>query len=160
MHLNSRLSFDLSTERMASLTGRISIIVSVLHFWGRGSNANPAAPPHSQLGVNHKKPLQTFRPYNIAHRGSNGELPEETEAAYLVIDYLYCIYIHYAFFCDYTRRHSQCTHTHPTPSYPYVHLRVDGNIAYPLPLKSTVSLTPESTTPSNRKKNDPTGSRT
>ncbi|KAK8621497.1 hypothetical protein V6N13_080931 [Hibiscus sabdariffa] len=29
-----------------------------------------------------RKPLQTIRPYNIAHRGSNGELPEETLAAY------------------------------------------------------------------------------
>ncbi|KAF8674485.1 hypothetical protein HU200_048321 [Digitaria exilis] len=37
----------------------------------------------SFCGWNHKKPIQTFRPYNIAHRGSNGELPEETEAAYL-----------------------------------------------------------------------------
>jgi hypothetical protein len=31
-----------------------------------------------------KKPLQTERPYNIAHRGANGELPEETHAAYEV----------------------------------------------------------------------------
>ena len=31
-----------------------------------------------------RQPLQTFRPYNIAHRGSNGEIPEETAAAYLV----------------------------------------------------------------------------
>ncbi|XP_023637698.1 LOW QUALITY PROTEIN: glycerophosphodiester phosphodiesterase GDPD6 [Capsella rubella] len=30
-----------------------------------------------------KKPLQTFRPYNLAHRGSNGELPEETAPAYM-----------------------------------------------------------------------------
>ncbi|MCL7049026.1 hypothetical protein MKW94_001100, partial [Papaver nudicaule] len=29
------------------------------------------------------QPLQTFRPYNIAHRGSNGEIPEETVAAYM-----------------------------------------------------------------------------
>ena len=64
------------------MTGHISIIVLALLFGG--SKANPAAPSHSQLDVNHKKPLQTFRPYNIAHRGSNGELPEETAAAYLV----------------------------------------------------------------------------
>ncbi|PWA51775.1 glycerophosphodiester phosphodiesterase GDPD6 [Artemisia annua] len=31
-----------------------------------------------------KKPLQTFRPFNVAHRGSNGEIPEETTPAYLV----------------------------------------------------------------------------
>ncbi|KAL6995068.1 Glycerophosphodiester phosphodiesterase gdpd6 [Sarracenia purpurea var. burkii] len=30
-----------------------------------------------------RQPLQTLRPYNIAHRGSNGELPEETAAAYM-----------------------------------------------------------------------------
>ncbi|XP_021772827.1 glycerophosphodiester phosphodiesterase GDPD6-like [Chenopodium quinoa] len=30
-----------------------------------------------------KQPLQTSRPYNVAHRGSNGEFPEETSAAYL-----------------------------------------------------------------------------
>uniref|UniRef100_A0A1J3CR58 glycerophosphodiester phosphodiesterase n=1 Tax=Noccaea caerulescens TaxID=107243 RepID=A0A1J3CR58_NOCCA len=30
-----------------------------------------------------KQPLQTSRPYNIAHRGSNGEIPEETAASYL-----------------------------------------------------------------------------
>ncbi|KAL2321503.1 hypothetical protein Fmac_025882 [Flemingia macrophylla] len=30
-----------------------------------------------------RMPLQTFRAYNIAHRGSNGELPEETRPAYL-----------------------------------------------------------------------------
>ncbi|CAO2818479.1 unnamed protein product [Amaranthus hypochondriacus] len=36
--------------------------------------------------INHrssKRPLQTSRPYNLAHRGSNGEFPEETGAAYL-----------------------------------------------------------------------------
>ena len=32
-----------------------------------------------------RPPLQTHRPFNIAHRGSNGELPEETAAAYLVM---------------------------------------------------------------------------
>lgn len=31
-----------------------------------------------------KKPLQTQRPFNVAHRGANGELPEETFAAYQV----------------------------------------------------------------------------
>ncbi|KAF3438060.1 hypothetical protein FNV43_RR20816 [Rhamnella rubrinervis] len=33
-------------------------------------------------GDGNKKPLQTSRPFNIAHRGSNGELPEETAPAY------------------------------------------------------------------------------
>ncbi|KMS97803.1 hypothetical protein BVRB_5g123650 [Beta vulgaris subsp. vulgaris] len=30
-----------------------------------------------------KQPLQTSRPYNLAHRGANGEFPEETAPAYL-----------------------------------------------------------------------------
>ncbi|KAL6885834.1 hypothetical protein ACP4OV_010095 [Aristida adscensionis] len=63
---------------MASSIGHLAIVVLVLLFGG-----SKAAPPYGQLDVNHKKPLQTFRPYNIAHRGSNGELPEETSAAYL-----------------------------------------------------------------------------
>ncbi|KAM0877346.1 hypothetical protein ACQ4PT_035558 [Festuca glaucescens] len=62
-----------------SLTGHVSFIVLVLLG---GSDGNPVAPHQNQLDVNHKKPLQTFRPYNIAHRGSNGEIPEETAAAY------------------------------------------------------------------------------
>ncbi|KAI4968622.1 hypothetical protein ZWY2020_045952 [Hordeum vulgare] len=68
---------------MHSLTGHASVIALVLLFLG-GSDANPAARRHGQLDVNHKKqPLQTSRPYNIAHMGSNGEIPEETAAAYL-----------------------------------------------------------------------------
>jgi hypothetical protein len=63
------------------MTGHVSFIVLVLLG---GSDGNPVAPHQSQLDVNHKKPLQTFRPYNIAHRGSNGEIPEETAAAYSV----------------------------------------------------------------------------
>lgn len=35
-----------------------------------------------------EQPLQTFRPFNIAHRGSNGELPEETAIAYMVTHFL------------------------------------------------------------------------
>jgi glycerophosphoryl diester phosphodiesterase len=31
-----------------------------------------------------RQPLQTQRAFNIAHRGSNGEIPEETDEAYLV----------------------------------------------------------------------------
>ncbi|KAL0914269.1 hypothetical protein M5K25_014599 [Dendrobium thyrsiflorum] len=37
----------------------------------------------SKLQNKHKEPLQSFRPYNIAHRGSNGEIPEETVDAYM-----------------------------------------------------------------------------
>ncbi|KAL8150630.1 hypothetical protein V2J09_020438 [Rumex salicifolius] len=38
--------------------------------------------PYRKADKTHKQPLQTFRPFNIAHRGSNGELPEETTPAY------------------------------------------------------------------------------
>lgn len=46
--------------------------------------ARPLFPLPSKTVNEDKKPIQTFRPYNIAHRGSNGEIPEETSAAYLV----------------------------------------------------------------------------
>ncbi|KAI5000549.1 hypothetical protein ZWY2020_005138 [Hordeum vulgare] len=45
--------------------------------------ARPFFPLPSKTSNEEKKPIQTFRPYNIAHRGSNGEIPEETSAAYL-----------------------------------------------------------------------------
>ncbi|KAH7856625.1 hypothetical protein Vadar_003675 [Vaccinium darrowii] len=43
-------------------------------------SARPLYPLPSKTN---RQPLQTFRPFNIAHRGSNGEIPEETAAAYL-----------------------------------------------------------------------------
>ncbi|XP_020226753.1 glycerophosphodiester phosphodiesterase GDPD6 [Cajanus cajan] len=48
-----------------------------------GCTARPLYRLPSQGHDGSRKPLQTFRPYNIAHRGSNGELPEETRPAYL-----------------------------------------------------------------------------
>lgn len=50
-----------------------------------GSAARPFYPLPSKVADGERQPLQTSRPYNIAHRGSNGELPEETAAAYMVI---------------------------------------------------------------------------
>lgn len=47
-----------------------------------GCAARPLYPLPSKLNI-HKQPLQTSRPYNLAHRGSNGEFPEETAAAYM-----------------------------------------------------------------------------
>lgn len=44
----------------------------------------PIYPLPSKQDNKVKQPLQTSRPYNIAHRGSNGEIPEETAAAYMV----------------------------------------------------------------------------
>ncbi|XP_065045577.1 glycerophosphodiester phosphodiesterase GDPD6-like isoform X1 [Musa acuminata AAA Group] len=43
----------------------------------------PIYPLPSKQDNKVKQPLQTSRPYNIAHRGSNGEIPEETAAAYM-----------------------------------------------------------------------------
>lgn len=48
------------------------------------STARPLYPLPGKGNHGSRQPLQTFRPYNIAHRGSNGELPEETHQAYMV----------------------------------------------------------------------------
>ncbi|KAF8021395.1 hypothetical protein BT93_G1742 [Corymbia citriodora subsp. variegata] len=40
-------------------------------------------PLPSSVPQREKQPLQTFRAYNVAHRGSNGEFPEETAPAYM-----------------------------------------------------------------------------
>ncbi|XP_010105504.2 glycerophosphodiester phosphodiesterase GDPD6 [Morus notabilis] len=50
-----------------------------------GSFGRPLYPLPSKYKYNRgsKQPLQTSRPYNIAHRGSNGEIPEETTPAYM-----------------------------------------------------------------------------
>nr|CAB3454885.1 unnamed protein product [Digitaria exilis] len=45
----------------------------------RGVAARPLVSGVDDSG---RAPLQTSRPFNIAHRGSNGELPEEAAAAY------------------------------------------------------------------------------
>ncbi|KAL2461999.1 Glycerophosphodiester phosphodiesterase GDPD5 [Abeliophyllum distichum] len=47
-----------------------------------GCSARSLYPLPSRRHSGNRQPLQTFRPYNIAHRGSNGEIPEETTAAY------------------------------------------------------------------------------
>lgn len=43
----------------------------------------PFYPLPSKEANKNRQPIQTARPYNIAHRGSNGEIPEETAAAYM-----------------------------------------------------------------------------
>ncbi|KAI4335902.1 hypothetical protein L6164_014498 [Bauhinia variegata] len=49
-----------------------------------GCTARPFHPlPSKNNADGSRQPLQTFRPFNIAHRGSNGELPEETAPAYV-----------------------------------------------------------------------------
>ncbi|KAE9601912.1 hypothetical protein Lal_00040974 [Lupinus albus] len=65
---------------MASSTSFASLVFMLLII---GCTAIPVYPIHRHVQHGSRKPLQTFRPYNIAHRGSNGELPEETAPAYL-----------------------------------------------------------------------------
>ncbi|GMH21913.1 hypothetical protein Nepgr_023756 [Nepenthes gracilis] len=62
-----------------NLTGIVPFTLLLLIV---GCGARPFYPLPSKILKGHRQPLQTFRPYNIAHRGSNGELPEETAPAY------------------------------------------------------------------------------
>ncbi|XP_031491555.1 glycerophosphodiester phosphodiesterase GDPD6-like [Nymphaea colorata] len=57
------------------------LLIIVLTLLG-GCFAKLLYPLPSKKNEKNRKPLQTSRPYNIAHRGSNGEFPEETSAAY------------------------------------------------------------------------------
>ncbi|KAI9070774.1 hypothetical protein K1719_047265 [Acacia pycnantha] len=65
---------------MASST---SFVLFIYLFLIAGCTARPLYPLPSKDTEKNRQPLQTFRPYNIAHRGSNGELPEETSPAYM-----------------------------------------------------------------------------
>ncbi|KAJ3696184.1 hypothetical protein LUZ60_001561 [Juncus effusus] len=59
-------------------------IIFVIQVFIKEVNGRQYYPlPSKMESNNNKKALQTFRPYNIAHRGSNGEIPEETSAAYM-----------------------------------------------------------------------------
>ncbi|XP_068656398.1 glycerophosphodiester phosphodiesterase GDPD6-like [Aristolochia californica] len=64
------------------MAGRWFILFLFLSLVG-GSLARPFNPLPSKVSKGKRQPIQTFRPYNIAHRGSNGEIPEETSTAYL-----------------------------------------------------------------------------
>ncbi|KAL6541215.1 Glycerophosphodiester phosphodiesterase domain-containing protein 5 [Orobanche hederae] len=48
-----------------------------------GCSARALYPLPSRRNDRNRQPIQTFRAFNIAHRGSNGEIPEETTAAYM-----------------------------------------------------------------------------
>jgi glycerophosphoryl diester phosphodiesterase len=68
---------------MASSSSRFELLgVLVIILWTSAHAARryPHFPDDIQLD---RLPLQTQRPFNIAHRGSNGEIPEETVEAYL-----------------------------------------------------------------------------
>nr|GEX62037.1 glycerophosphodiester phosphodiesterase GDPD6 [Tanacetum cinerariifolium] len=57
-----------------------AILCLLILFVGCSARRDYPLPSENQST---KKPLQTFRPFNVAHRGSNGEIPEETAPAYL-----------------------------------------------------------------------------
>ncbi|XP_057479121.1 glycerophosphodiester phosphodiesterase GDPD6-like isoform X1 [Actinidia eriantha] len=65
---------------MASIAGVVPFILLLLLV---ECSARPLYPLPSKMENKNRQPLQTSRPYNIAHRGSNGEIPEETAAAYM-----------------------------------------------------------------------------
>jgi len=56
--------------------------VAVASGSARGVAARPLVGEGGGGAWGDRAPLQVSRPFNIAHRGSNGELPEETAAAY------------------------------------------------------------------------------
>ncbi|KAJ4804497.1 Glycerophosphodiester phosphodiesterase [Rhynchospora pubera] len=58
---------------MASIRNISILLFLVLGIANAKGNTNQQA----------KQPIQTFRPYNLAHRGACGEIPEETTHAYL-----------------------------------------------------------------------------
>lgn len=65
---------------MASHHGLIPFTLLLLFV---SCNGRALYPLSSKENKGPKQPLQTSRPYNVAHRGSNGEIPEETGPAYL-----------------------------------------------------------------------------
>uniref|UniRef100_A0A0D6QVQ4 glycerophosphodiester phosphodiesterase n=1 Tax=Araucaria cunninghamii TaxID=56994 RepID=A0A0D6QVQ4_ARACU len=54
-------------------------LLQIITVWA----GRPFYPLPSKVADENRQSIQTVRPYNIAHRGSNGELPEETAAAYM-----------------------------------------------------------------------------
>ncbi|KAL9255722.1 Glycerophosphodiester phosphodiesterase GDPD6-like protein [Drosera capensis] len=67
---------------VASFEEGVAILTLLLIIADCGATRPLVQPLPSKL-KGHKKPLQTSRPFNLAHRGSNGELPEETAPAYM-----------------------------------------------------------------------------
>ncbi|OVA14608.1 Glycerophosphoryl diester phosphodiesterase [Macleaya cordata] len=65
------------------MTSSLWVVPFLLLSLIEGCVGRPFYPLPSKMVDRNKQPLQTFRPYNIAHRGSNGEIPEETAAAYM-----------------------------------------------------------------------------
>ncbi|XP_077211329.1 glycerophosphodiester phosphodiesterase GDPD6-like isoform X1 [Tasmannia lanceolata] len=70
----------LTLTNLDSIAGYISFLLLLLIG---GCFGRPFYPLPSKMDYENRQPLQTSRPYNIAHRGSNGEIPEETSPAYM-----------------------------------------------------------------------------
>ncbi|GAB4860884.1 Glycerophosphodiester phosphodiesterase gdpd6 [Ancistrocladus abbreviatus] len=69
-------------QGLATMNSLLRLIPFTLLLLVVGCGARTYPLP-SKLDQGPRQPLQTYRPYNIAHRGSNGELPEETAPAYM-----------------------------------------------------------------------------
>ncbi|KAL1334227.1 glycerophosphodiester phosphodiesterase GDPD6 isoform X1 [Arachis ipaensis] len=70
-----------TSKQPPTMNSCFSLVVFLLFVIG--CTARPIYPLPSQDDHRIRQPLQTFRPYNIAHRGANGVIPEETRPAYL-----------------------------------------------------------------------------
>ncbi|XP_049366256.1 glycerophosphodiester phosphodiesterase GDPD6 [Solanum verrucosum] len=70
-------------EKETVSMGSPSVVPYIFLLLLVGCSARPLYPLPGRRNDRNKQPLQTFRAYNIAHRGSNGEIPEETAAAYM-----------------------------------------------------------------------------
>ncbi|KAK6251946.1 hypothetical protein QUC31_013666 [Theobroma cacao] len=75
----SETLFPVSYASFAVEFGFVPLIVLIVIGECAGRQLHPLP---SKVAGRHVKPLQSICPYNIAHRGSNGEFPEETVAAY------------------------------------------------------------------------------
>ncbi|EPS69640.1 hypothetical protein M569_05124, partial [Genlisea aurea] len=60
--------------------GFVSVVLLLLVVACSARVLNPPLPGNANENKKHQ--LQNFRPYNIAHRGANGEIPEESAPAY------------------------------------------------------------------------------
>lgn len=60
------------------------LLLCLLTFWACCCIPTVLSRPYHGLHAQTtRQPIQTVRPFNVAHRGSNGEFPEETAPAYL-----------------------------------------------------------------------------
>ncbi|KAK1435858.1 hypothetical protein QVD17_01629 [Tagetes erecta] len=79
-HLTANFNLQLVCYQINMSSSSYTVVTFVLLFIGCSARRLYPLPSDNESV---KKPLQTFRPFNVAHRGSNGELPEETGPAYL-----------------------------------------------------------------------------